>query len=399
MRNCFRCLALSTALLLAGSSDCVRAQEPQTELQSWRVPGWSFTPGVAIGWRYDSNVTIAGPDQFGKTVGDSLLEIEPMGQLEFFSPRTSFSSGYRGSLRRYFELSDLDGLDHRIYATLRHSVTRRVVIFFNESFQQEPTTDALDLGGLPYRRVGSHYNSLIAGVESRLTRTLDLNTGYEMAFVDFLSEEISLSDGVVHGGHAELTHRFDERLSAGGEYGIRLAFLNAGDREFTYQNTGGVLHYRTGEQTTLDLSGGLTHLLDRGQEVTRTGPYVKAALVHRAARATLGAQYSRNYTPSFTLSGSQRSHEARGYIDMPFNRNRFYIQESAAWRRTDPFGPAEPALDSIRMQTTLGYAIQRWMRLEGNYNFSTQDNRLAGGRVTRHVIGVQLVVSEPMRIQ
>ena len=204
---------------------------------------------------------------------------------------------------------------------------------------------------------------------------------------------------MVHGAHAELSHRFGERLSAGGEYGIRQANLNTGDREFTYQNAGGVLHYRTAERTTLDLSGGLTYVVDHGRNETRSGPYVKAALVHRAARATVGVQYMRNYVPSFTLSGSQRAHEARAYVDMPFSRNRFYLQESASFRRSDPFGVLEPALNSIRAQSTLGYAIQRWMRLEGHYSFSAQDNRLAGGRVIRHLAGIQLVISEPMRIQ
>jgi hypothetical protein len=396
-----RLLGITAAVvaLAAGTARPIVAQQATSELESFRVAGWSFTPGVAVGTVFDSNVAIAGPDQFGNTAADSMLEIEPMGQLEFFSARTSFSSGYRGSLRRYYDLGELDGLDHRIYASLRHRVTRRVSIFFNESFQQEPTTDALDLNGLPFARVGSRYNLLTTGVEARLTKSLDLNSGYELTVVDFLSEGISLSDGMVHGAHTELTHRFGERVSAGAEYGVRRADLNTGDREFLYQNTGGVLHYRAAEHTTFDISGGLTYLIDRGRDETRTGPYVKAALVHRAARATFGGEYRRNYVPSFTLSGSQRSHEARAYVDMPFNRNRIYVQQSAAFRRSDPFGIVEPALNSIRVQSTLGYAIQRWLRLEGNYTFSTQDNRLAGGRVTRHLAGVQLIVSEPMRIR
>jgi hypothetical protein len=398
-------IAAAMLAIAAGATQPTAAQQATSELESFRVPGWSFTPGVAIGAVFDSNVAIAGPDQFGKTASDSMMEIEPMGQLEFFSARTSFSSGYRGSLRRYFELSDLDGLDHRIYATLRHRLTRRVTLSLNNSFQRQPTTDALELNGLPFVRIGSRHNLLTAGIDARLTKSLDLNTGYEMTFVDFVGEETALSDGIIQGVHTELVRRIGERWSAGAEYGVRRADLNTGAREFTYQNAGGVLHYRTGEHTTFDLSGGLTYLVDRGRDETRTGPYVHAALVHRAARATLGGEYRRNYTPSFTLGGSQRSHEARAYVDMPFSRNRFYVQESAAWRRTDPFGVSEPfglvepALDSIRVMSTLGYAIQRWLRLEGNYTFATQDNRLAGGRVTRHLAGVQIVVSEPMRIR
>ena len=38
------------------------AQEQSTEFPSWRVPGWSFTPGIVFGALYDTNVAIASPD-------------------------------------------------------------------------------------------------------------------------------------------------------------------------------------------------------------------------------------------------------------------------------------------------------------------------------------------------
>ena len=119
------------------------------------------------------------------------------------------------------------------------------------------------------------------------------------------------------------------RASVGAEYGIRRANLNAGSRDYLFQNGGAVLQYRTGEQTTFDLSGGLTYLVDRTFDVTRSGPYVKASLVHRAQRATVGGEYQRNYTPSFGVVSAQRSQELLGYVEMPFRQNRFYVQESA----------------------------------------------------------------------
>ncbi len=401
MRLHSRLLAIAATALavcaLAGAS--ASAQQGQAELQSWHVPGWSFTPGVAIGTVYDNNVAVAGPDQFGKTASDTMMQFEPFGQLEFFSARTTFSSGYRGAMRRYFELSDLDGFDHRLYATLRHRVTRRVSIFLDQSFQQAPTTDELQLNGLPFLRVGSRYNLISGGVDARVTKSLDLTTRYEFSHVDFLDEATALRDGFVHGVHTSLTHRFGARASFGGEYGIRRANLNEGSRDYLFQNGGAVLQYRTGERTTVDLSGGLTYLVDRTFDVTRSGPYVKAALVHRAERATVGGEYQRNYTPSFGVISAQRSQELLGYVEMPFRQNRFYVQESAAWRRSDPFLTDNFPLNTLWVSSTLGYAIQRWLRLEAHHTFSSQDNRLAGGRVTRHLAGIQLVVSQPTRIR
>lgn len=402
MKLTSRILAFAAAVvaLCASAPRAASAQDMQSELQSWRVPGWSFTPGVAIGWVFDNNVAIAGPDPFGKTDSDTLMQVEPFGQLEFFSPRTSFSSGYRGAVRRYFELRDLDGVDHRLYATLRHRISRRVMFFMDESFQQSPTTDALELNGVPFQRTGTRYNMTSAGVDARLSKSLDLKTRYEVMIADFLSgDAIDLTGGFVQGAFGSLTHRFDERASAGGEYAIRIADMNDGLRQYVLHSTGGVFEYRTGEHTTVDLAGGMTHLIDRLTDLRRTGPYWRAAVMHRLARARIGGEYERSYTPSFSLGGTNRSHEVRGYVDMPFYRNRFYLGTSALLRRSDPFTQDEPPLTSTWIRSTLGYAVRRWLRIEGQHTFTNQDNRLAGGRITRQVAGIQVVVSEPMRIR
>src|SRR5262245_66454682 len=90
-------LALAAALATAAPA---AAQEQPTEFRSWTVPGWTFTPGIIVGTLFDSNVAIAGPDVNGKTASDNLLQMEPFGQLAYYSPRTTVSGGYKGSLRR-----------------------------------------------------------------------------------------------------------------------------------------------------------------------------------------------------------------------------------------------------------------------------------------------------------
>lgn len=386
-------------LLIAGLAGPLSAQDQPAEFQSWKVPGWTFTPGIAIGTLRDTNVAIASPDVNGHTAADTLFQIEPFGQLEFFSPRTTFTSGYRGELRRYFELTDLDTVDHRGYFLLRHRVSRRVTFAADENFAQLPTTDMLELNGLPFARVGSRYNTAGAGVEARLTKSFDLTARYEMSSVQFLQPQVALTGGIVQGVHAALTHRFNERTSAGAEYGFRWADLNDRARQFNYQDAGGVFEFRTAERTLLSVSAGLGYLVDRITDVTRTSPYARVALTHHAQRATVGASYDRSYAPSFFLGGSHQSQEARAFVDMPFSRNRLYLQETASWRRTDPIEALAPQLASVWLRSTLGYSVQRWIRLEGYHQFTSQDNRLAGGRITRHLVGGQLVISQPVRIQ
>jgi len=389
------------ALLAAAAAVPTSAQDRPAELQSWQVPGWSFTPGVCFGTVYDSNVAIAGPDVNGDTASDTMFQIEPFGQLEFYSPRTTFASGYRGGFKRYFELGDLDSTDHRAFFNLRHRLSRRVTLFAENTFAQLPTTDLMVLNGLPFARVGSTFNAASAAIEARVTKTLDLTARYEMSYASFDREDEApqLTGGIVHGVRSSLRHHFTERASVGGEYGIRWADLNDGARQFTYQDVGGVVQYKAGEDTTVEGAGGLSYLIDRRFDVTRTSPYVRAAVKHRASRASVGADYRRSYSPSFFLGGSHLAQEIGGYVDMPLNRNRTYVQGMAAWRRADPVLLGEPALKTLWLRGALGYKLQRWLRVEGYHLYMNQNNRLAGGKITRQMIGAQVIVSEPVRIR
>jgi hypothetical protein len=391
--------ALAALALCVSAAAPAAAQDQPAEFQSWRVPGWTFTPGIIVGALFDSNVAIAPTDGNGKTASDTLFQLEPSGQLAYYSARTTFSSGYQGSLRRYFDLGSLDGTDHRAFLSLRERVTRRVTIFANDNYSQVPTTDQLELNDVPFLRTGARYNLAAAGVDARVTRNTDALVRYDMTWVDFVREDTLLTGGLVNGLHGEMTHRFGDRVSAGGEYGVRLADLNQDSSQQVFQDAGGVFRYRAGSQTTFEAAGGVAHFVDRDSQITRTEPYTKLALTRRAEHATVGLAYNRTIVPSLAFGGVNQSQDARGYVQMPLDRNRFYIQESAAWRRTDPFLGTELALDSIFLNTVFGYAVEKWFRIEGYHSFTAQDNRAAAGKITRHVAGVQFVVSEPLRIR
>ena len=206
-----------------------------------------------------------------------------------------------------------------------------------------PTTDRLQLNGVPFQRSGARYNAATGGIEARLTRSTDFTTRYEMTWVDFDREDTLLTGGIVNGLRTSLSRRFTERLSLGGEYDIRLANLNAGRRNQIFQDGGAVFRYRAAETTTFEAAGGLAHLNDQTLGLTRTGPYVRAELTHRARRATVGAEFRHSYVPSVAFGGTNQTQTVRGYIHMPLNHNRFYIQETATWYRTNPFDTSDPA--------------------------------------------------------
>ncbi len=215
-------------------------------------------------------------------------------------------------------------------------MSRRLTLTARNSFSDNPTTDDVELNGVPFRRTGSRTNRLAAGSDFRFTKFTSLATQYEQTWVSFDRPEIFLTGGWIHALRNELTHRMSERLALGGEYQYRTASLDDGRRTFTFQDAGGVVRLNLGAHTSASASGGFGLLHDRTANETRTGPYVKLGITHLIERATVGAAFQRQYVPSFGFGGSSSSQEMRGYVVMPL-RQGLYTQQSAAWRRSVPF--------------------------------------------------------------
>jgi hypothetical protein len=400
--NTMRRRLRAAALLLAGAAVAAPAaaqQQGETEFSSWRVPGWSFTPGMAIGIVRDSNVALAAPGDTGEADADTLYAFEPFGALEFISRRTEFSGGYRGHARRYAEIAELNGFDHRFEVQLRHQATRRITVFARDHYVDVPTTDEVQLNGLPFLRTGSRSNTLSGGIEARLTKFTDLRSKYELRWVDFDDKGTALTGGWVNGVQTDVTHRFNLRTAAGVEYSVRFADLNEGTRSLVFHDVGGVLSYELGPRTTFTGAAGFSHLRDDLLDETRNAPYFRVGLLHRLEDGTVGVSYDRSFIPSFGFGGSNESQELRGFVHMPIPTNRTYVNASAAWRHSTPFLASDLELDSFLTRATVGYAFTRWLRLEGFHAFTRQDSRITGGEINRHRIGAQLVVSQPMRIQ
>ncbi len=386
-------------VLLAGVSGSAAAQDTYSEFTSWRTPGWSFTPGVTLAGVFDSNIALASaPADTQRTQSDGLFLAQPFAQLEFLSPRTEFTSGYQGYMRRYVDVDQLNGFDQRGYVSLRRLATRRLTYFLRDAYADVPTTDEVQLNGVPFARTGVRTNALQAGIDARLSKLMDLAVHFDNSWVDFDRTDTFLTGGWVNGVRTELSRRLTGRLSAGAEYGISFADLNEGTHQLTFQDAGGTLRYGLDGRTTLALAGGISYLHDRLIDVTRLGPYVRAELTHAAAHATVGAAFERMFVPSFGFGGSSQSQAARGFIRMPLNRNRMYLQGSASWQRSEPFVLEELDLNTTSIRSTLGYSATRWFRLEGFYAFSRQDSQVTGGEINRHQIGTQVVISQPMRI-
>ena len=392
--------ALALALVLCAAPAAAQGGDQGGEAQSYRLPGWSFTPSVGIGTTYDSNVALRAPSaELGETQGDSLFNIVPSGQLEFLGKRTNFSLGYRGFLRRYLQVEGLDGFDQRSSMSFRRAMSRRFTIFAANSFADSPTTDDVELNGVLFRRIGSQTNTFGAGSEYRVSKFTTWSARYDNTWVSFDQPDMFLTGGWIHSLRNELTYQLNERTGLGGEYSYRQASLNEGTREIAFQDAGAVLNFALGESTRANAAAGFSTLRDRNLGVSRSGPYMRLGIAHSLALASVGGSFERQYLPSFGFGGSTNSQELRGYVRMPLPLRGLYTQLSAAWRKTIPFETESLELDTVSVRSMVGYAVARWMRTEGFYTYARQDSIDTGGEVDRHRIGVQIVLSQPMRIQ
>jgi hypothetical protein len=166
-----------------------------------------------------------------------------------------------------------------------------------------------------------------------------------------------------------------------------------------FHDAGGLVEYRLGAHTVVSGAAGVARVSDNRFDDPRTSPYYRAELTHDWARATAGVTFEKSFSPSFGFSGSNNNRELRGYVHMPFNRNRFYVQADGSWRRGDPFfSELDLRLDTFTTNATFGYAATRWFRAEAYHAWSLQDSIITGGEVARHRVGAQFVISQPMRI-
>lgn len=368
------------------------------------IPGWTFTPAVGFGWMYDSNVAMV-TEGFGQEIqGDSLMVISPSGSMDFNGKHTAFGAGYAGTLRRYREVNELDSFEQRLRTRLSHRPNARLLIFGRQAFSRLPTTDETELNGVPFRRVGSRINSLTGGIEARLTKFTTLRAAYEFVDAAFDREELLptfVLGGRSHGLAGDVMRRLSERFAIGGLYEVRFADIKTAldDRQpLTYQILGGSTRVEAGPLTSLSFAAGLSTLSDPAADETNTGPFLRAGATHHFERATLAGGYERSFVPTFGFAASTQTEQLFASLVMPVARNRAYLQAGTSWRRNDPLLENGPALTSFLLSATAGYALARSVRVEGFYSRAWQDTRVAGGQVNRQRVGVQVVLSTPVRV-
>jgi hypothetical protein len=120
----------------------------------------------------------------------------------------------------------------------------------------------------------------------------------------------------------------------------------------------------------------------------------------RARRFHVG--YDRMFVPSFGYGGAiQNQSVTVSYRTPLFNSRRFYTEHGVSLRDNRPLiiTPGQLRFRTTRLNSTIGWAPQPWMRVEGFYSRAMQTTLIPGGDIDRNRIGFVIVTSRPVRVQ
>jgi hypothetical protein len=119
----------------------------------------------------------------------------------------------------------------------------------------------------------------------------------------------------------------------------------------------------------------------------------------RSEYALFSVGAMRSFVPGFGFGGSLRNQEVYANVHVPFARKRAYVQGDVAWRDSEPVLEPGLGVTAFWVESAVGYAFYRWLKVEGFYNGAFQDTTVVGGRVDRNRVGVRVVTAQSMRLQ
>ena len=407
MRNVLRVVTGVVVGLGALSPAVIRGQgAPGPTQQS--APGWVFTPSIGVGGTWDDNVLLVNPGT--EPPSDYGSPITPGVGLDYTGKYTRFSTGYSGSLVRYQTLGSLNSFHQSLRAMAQRRLNARVSLFAQESFTSAPTTDVLQLAGVPFFRIGSRSNAAGGGIQAALAKHTMLRGTYTLRSVAF--DVNDFSGNRLQGGHAhDITTNFDHALSAhltiGGEYAFSRAIVNASsfngvkgpEDRFNIQTGSLTGQYQVAAATVLTGALGVAHLGAGLTHDARTGPEWRASVTQQAGRGSVSLSYQRAYIPSFGFGGTLQNEQWGANVHMPLGRTRAYVDGGVSWLNNEPLDTDQPRLQTAWFSGNVGYYATRWLTLEGFYGRTQQDSRRAGGQLERNQLGFRVLAVKPIRLR
>ncbi len=395
-------MRLITALAIAAA---LVAGEVQAQPEPWQpersTSGWTFTPSMSFGGMWDSNVTIR--NQGSPPVSEWVGLVSPRGEIDYNGRHSKFNAGYSGTLHAYRTFDELTRFDQRARMSARRQVTQRLMLDTRHAATRTPTTEDLEINGLPFVRVGSEVYSGRGGATYALSERTGVSADYMFQWIRFAQDEVDFTElrgGHAHGTGAALRHSVTDRVTAGAAWQYVRSELSSQNMTAHIQRAQGQAGWRVGRSTSISGAAGLSHLHVPETGANVTGPAFGAGVDHFVGQLKLSAHYEQSYVATFAFGSamSQRSMGASVYV--PLMRGRMFLNGGTSYRNSAPVvGVGQGIeLDSLVVSTTWGLNAARWLRMETFYTGSFQESS-ARGQYDRTRIGVQFVTFKPVRIQ
>jgi hypothetical protein len=406
-RRSLRILAIGVAVttLTPGMIPSLVAQTQSAPGQPIAA-GWVFTPSISVAETFDNNVLLTS--EGGDTNSDFVTALVPGAALSFRGRQVTLQVDYLGSYQLYQQLSELNAFDQRANLSYRQRLTPRVSLFARNSLSKSPTTDEVNVPGVPFRRQGVLIDDARAGVEARLNKRTQMSGAYTFQLIEFEDVEpviINALDrsGHAHGAVAEVDHVVTPRLTLGGEYELRLATVD-GTREFDMQNALATADYRLSERFNISGAVGYSWLTrNRLLEQQRSAPAFRLDVSRSGSRLAWNVGYRRSFLPSVGFGGTFENQEFQASALASLTRRLDWSGGVSVLEadplQIDPLWGLDRSLRTVYARSSLSYLATRFLRIEGFYVAAFQDTQRAGGKIDRSRAGVRVVTSTRMRIR
>jgi len=399
-------IALLTVALGAALTAAAAAQEnpfsaaPEPALR----PGWIFTPSLGVSETFDDNITLVGNlATFDNS--DLVSSVGPSGTVSYFGKHTKFSSGYGASFLNYRTFSVFDRWNQHGQAELRRQENAHLEWFARGDGQAVPSTDVLQFNGIPFVHTGALTFDARGGVTYKLDARNTITSALQYQHVDF-DTRTDVYARYLRGGWAASSintyrRRIDQRLSIGGDYQFERSRVRLDIDTADTHTMQAAVDYQLSSRWRFSGGAGIVILTSNIAAVGQTAPAFHASLEQSDRGRHFHVGYLQGILPSFGLGGTVNTKELSvGFFTPLFHSRRFYTDLAADYRDNTPVllrvDPLE--LRSLRTFSTLGWMATRWVHVEGFYTHLSQSTLVAGGRLDRNRIGIQIVTSKPMRI-
>lgn len=377
----------------------VAAPEQQT------FPGWVFTPTMGFGETYDDNVSLFAVRTAEEQNNDVIASYFPGADLHYSGRHTSLGMRYSGSFLDYRTFSTLNRWDQHGGIELRRQETARFKWSAQANAAALPSTDLVELGGIPFRQTGARTLDARGNVDYLIGGRSQMSTS--LRYQDVAFDRSQFGESPLRGGHVlesltDYRYRIDERTAIGADYSYSRAGVVGDIGAFNIHSAMAAVDYEISPAWTLSGGAGVVYLQATAFSPAHNAPAGRASLDRHVGGTTFHVGYVRSYIPSFGLGGTSANQEiGAGFRTQLFNSRHFYTTQSAVFRDDAPLTDLAVQLPfrSFRTFSIIGWEPDRWVRIEGYYARVQQTTLRFGGQVYRNQVGFQIVTSKPVRIQ